>query len=263
MAELSGFWTTGGTAGDQQTSYTQAQWSTAAKLLAACSGFEGVAPGYLNGLAGTVTGANTVAINTGGGLVDGKWFINDASQNVNIPSASGGGNTRIDRIVLRATWANYNVSVTRIAGTDAASPTAPAITQTSGTTYDIKLYKALVNTSGTVTLTDERTWASREVIYRQGGDASEWQSSGTTTYLATPIITQVGSASALASSIDVTYPFAFADEPILIVSIGIGVDTILKVSASSVSGFTVAGITHAGAAATAVAFTWMAIGPRA
>jgi hypothetical protein len=78
---------------------------------------------------------------------------------VNIPSAVGGGNTRIDRIVLRASWASFVVRIVRIAGTDAASPTAPAITQTSGTTYDVMLYQALVNTSGTVTLTDEQVWA--------------------------------------------------------------------------------------------------------
>jgi hypothetical protein len=39
------------------------------------------------------------------------------------------------------------------------TPAAPAITQNSGTTYDIMLYQALVNSSGTVTLTDERVWA--------------------------------------------------------------------------------------------------------
>ena len=91
-------------------------------------------------------------------MVDGKWFENNAAASVNIPSAVGGGNTRIDRIVLRCSWAGYAVSITRIAGTDAASPTAPAIVQTTGTTYDIKLYQALVNTAGAVTLTDERTF---------------------------------------------------------------------------------------------------------
>lgn len=109
-------------------------------------------------MAGTVTGANTVAINTGGAMVDGKAYQNSASVNVNVPSAVGGGNTRIDRIVLRASWAAYTVRITRIAGTDAASPTAPAITQTAGTTYDITLYQALVNTAGAVTLTDERVY---------------------------------------------------------------------------------------------------------
>src|SRR5690606_18715172 len=75
---------------------------------------------------------------------------------INIPSAVGGGNTRIDRIVLRATWSDFKVEITRIAGTDAANPTPPAITQNSGTVYDIPLYQARVNTSGTVTLIFER-----------------------------------------------------------------------------------------------------------
>jgi len=160
MAELSGHWTTtaGGT-GHQQTSYTQAQLSTAYKVIAGCAGFEGVAPGYLNSLACTANGANTVAVNTGGAMVDGKWYYNDANLDVNIPSAVGAGNTRIDRIVLRANWAGYEVAVTRIAGTDAASPTPPAITQTSGTTYDILLCRVLVTTAGVVTVTDERVWA--------------------------------------------------------------------------------------------------------
>lgn len=160
MAELSGHWTTtaGGT-GHQQTSYTQAQLSTAYKVIAGCAGFEGVAPGYLNSLACTANGANTVAVNTGGAMVDGKWYYNDANLDVNIPSAVGAGNTRIDRIVLRANWAGYEVAVTRIAGTNATSPTAPAITQTSGTTYDILLCRVLVTTAGVVTVTDERVWA--------------------------------------------------------------------------------------------------------
>ena len=85
-------------------------------------------------------------------MVDGIVYHNDASQNVNIPSAVGGGNTRIDRIVLRADWAGFNVSVHRIAGTDAANPRPPAITQTSGTTYDIKLAQVLVTTAGAVTV---------------------------------------------------------------------------------------------------------------
>jgi hypothetical protein len=169
MAQTSGFWTTTGTAtGHQVASYTQANLSTAMQIIAACSGSEGVANEYLNELAGTVTGANTVAINTGAAMVDGKWYTNSASVDVNIPDAVGVGNTRIDRIVLRADWAGFDVEITRIAGTDAATPTAPAVTTTSGTTYDIMLYQALVNTSGTVTITDEREWAiwdKPETIY--------------------------------------------------------------------------------------------------
>lgn len=111
-------------------------------------------------MACTVTGANTVSVNTGGAVVDGKVMTNSAAYAINIPSAVGGGNTRIDRIVARATWASYTVEITRIAGTDAASPTAPAITQTSGTTYDVTIAQVLVTTGGTCTVTDERDFAS-------------------------------------------------------------------------------------------------------
>lgn len=128
-------------------------------MLAGAAGYEGVVFGLASTLVCTANGANTVAVATGGAMVDGKWYYNDANLDVNIPSAVGAGNTRIDRIVLRANWAGYEVAVTRIAGTDAASPTAPAITQTSGTTYDIPLCRVLVNTAGTVTVTDERVYA--------------------------------------------------------------------------------------------------------
>lgn len=157
MAEKSYLWTTGG-AGDGAATYTQADWSRIGKIFAATNKWEGVAPNYLNALAGTPS-TNNVAINTGGAIVDGMPYNNDASVNVNIPSAVGGGNTRIDRIVLRANWTARTIRITRLAGTDASSPVAPAITQSSGSTYDIMLYQALVNTSGTVVLTDERVFA--------------------------------------------------------------------------------------------------------
>jgi hypothetical protein len=116
-------------------------------------------------MAPTANGANTVAVNTGGGLVDGKPYHNTASVDVNVPSAAGAGNTRIDRIVLRAGWAAQTVRITRLAGVDAASPAAPSISQISGTTYDVMLCRVLVNTSGAVTVTDER-------VYGQGGTNS-------------------------------------------------------------------------------------------
>lgn len=158
MTEKSFLWTTGG-AGDGGSTYTSTDWSGIFKIIVGCDGVQGVAPSGLNLFAGTATGANTVQIDSGRALVDGKPYHNTAAVNVTIPSAVGAGNTRIDRIVLRADWTAQTVRITRIAGTDAASPTAPAITQSSGVTYDIQLYQALVNTSGTVTLTDERTFA--------------------------------------------------------------------------------------------------------
>lgn len=161
MSEVSFLWTTGG-AGDGANTYTRSDWASIARIIAAVNASEGVAPNGLNALAGTVTGANTVSINTGYAIVDGKPYINDAAEEVNIPSAVGVGNTRIDRIVLRADWSAQTVRITRIAGSDAITPASPSITQNSGTTYDITLYRATVNTSGTVTLTDERTFGQTQ-----------------------------------------------------------------------------------------------------
>lgn len=159
MAQLSGYWTTGGSTGHQQISYSQALTASATEITAGCGKFEGIAKNYKNNLAGTVTAANTVSINTGGAVVDGKWYYNDSALAVNIPSAVGTGNTRIDKIVLRCNWSAFQVTIQRIAGVNAASPSAPAISTVHGSIYDIELYDALVTTGGTVTLTDKRNFA--------------------------------------------------------------------------------------------------------
>jgi hypothetical protein len=153
-------WTTGG-AGDGSATFTRSDWSKIAKIFSACLDDEGVAPNYLSQFVGSVPAANTFRVAAGAALVDGKAVYSDANIDTNIPSAVGGGNTRIDRIVLRADWTAQTVRVFRIAGVDAASPTPPAITQNSGTTYDIMLYQVRVNTSGTVTIElDERVFAN-------------------------------------------------------------------------------------------------------
>lgn len=232
MAEDSYLWTTGG-AGDGSATYTRADWQRIAKIIGAVHGHEGVAPALLNALAGSVTGANTVQINTGGALVDGKPYDSDAAVNVNIPSAVGVGNTRIDRVVLRADWTAQTVRITRIAGTDAASPTAPAITQNSGVTYDIKLYQALVNTSGTVTLTDERelAYVVPQFYRRQGGSSTDWSSPGSTTYIPTAVRMQAGTrlfsgvVSGGTDVVTVTFPTAFSNPPLVFCSFQISGST--------------------------------------
>ena len=164
MAQFSGFWTTGGATGDQVAGYTQAHWSTAGSIFAACSGFEGVAPGWeaTDEFMTTDAGGGNLSVGTGAAMVDGKWFENDAPVTVNIPTPAA-GNARIDRIVARVVWANFTVRITRIVGTAAAIPVAPAITQTSGATYDIPLYQAYITDGGVITLTDERVFAGAQV----------------------------------------------------------------------------------------------------
>lgn len=161
MAEQSGFWTTDDSTpvGHQVASYTDVIAAKAWAILASCGGKEGVSPSYLSYLAPSSTGDNNVRIAPGGAVVDGQWYENGASEDFNIPSAVGGGNTRIDRVVLKCTWADFDVVLEVVPGSDNAVPVAPSLTQTPGTEYDIQICQVLVNTSGNITITDERTWA--------------------------------------------------------------------------------------------------------
>ena len=152
-------WTTGG-AGDGADTEATTDWDDIFKIIAACHGEEGVGD-WLNHYDATgSTGGEVVTIDTGCAIVDGRPHICSVGGDLDIVAAVGGGNTRIDRVVLRASWAAQTVRLTVIGGTDAASPTAPAVTTTSGTTYDILLYQVTVNVAGDVSIsTDERDWS--------------------------------------------------------------------------------------------------------
>lgn len=155
MAETSGFWTTSGAgSGDQVASYTQAHHSLALMLAAGAKGLDGVATGYLNGLAVTA-GSGKVTVATGGALVDGKWYTSSAAEDVTISTPTA-GTERIDRIVLRATWSNYTVRRYLLTGVASSSPTVPALTRTRGSYFEISLAQVRVTSAGVITVTDER-----------------------------------------------------------------------------------------------------------
>ena len=155
MAETSGFWTTSGAgSGDQVASYTQAHHSLALMLAAGAKGLDGVATGYLGGLAVT-PGSGKVTVATGGALVDGKWYTSSAAEDVTISTPTA-GTERIDRVILRATWSNYTVRRYLLTGVASSSPTVPALTQTRGATYEISLAQVRVTSAGVITVTDER-----------------------------------------------------------------------------------------------------------
>jgi len=111
-----------------------------------------VEKGKLNELAVTGT-TSPVAVASGVAWVYGCWYQNDSSLNVTVPTPAT--NPRIDRIVLRYGSAAQTVRITRLAGTEAASPTAPTLTQNS-TTYEISLAQVRITTGGVITVTDER-----------------------------------------------------------------------------------------------------------
>lgn len=104
-----------------------------------------------------VSGASSpVSIAAGSAIVYGVWYLNDAATTLAIPTPVT--SPRIDRVVLRYSSAAQTVRITRLAGTEAASPTAPALTQNS-TTFEVSLAQARITTGGAITLTDERVYA--------------------------------------------------------------------------------------------------------
>lgn len=113
----------------------------------------GVFEGALNDLEVTGT-ATPVSVNTGRAIVYGNWYENDAAVTVAIPTPAA--STRIDRIVLRKSWADKTVAITRIAGVEGGA--APALVQVAGTTWDIPLANVSITTGGVITVTDTREY---------------------------------------------------------------------------------------------------------
>ena len=155
MTENSGFWDTNDTGDGASAGYTESEAADFFRTLTQGSNRGGVGPDYLNELEVTGT-ATPVAVNTGGAIVYGIFYVNDASVNVAIPTPST--STRVDYIVLRASWSAQTVRITRIAGTEGAG--APSLTQNAGTTWDIPLATASITTGGVITVTDAREWLS-------------------------------------------------------------------------------------------------------
>lgn len=112
--------------------------------------------GVLNELAVSGT-SSPVSIASGCAWVYGAWYQNDASTTLAIPTPAT--NPRIDRVVLQFGSVAQTVRIARVAGTEAASPTAPALTQTA-TTYQVSLAQVRITTGGVITVTDERGYVT-------------------------------------------------------------------------------------------------------
>jgi hypothetical protein len=126
----------------------------------------GVVPGYLNGLAGSSAGINmNVTVASGMAVLkDGIAYLFESAQSVTMDTADG-TNPRIDRIVLRLVREGQaqegKVTLEKITGSPAASPTAPSITQSSST-WDLSICQVRVNAGvssiAADKITDERTY---------------------------------------------------------------------------------------------------------
>jgi hypothetical protein len=152
MAESSGFHTTAAVpAGHQVVSYTEALMDQAMTIISECHGSSGVAPDYLNKLAPSDGGANTLNVATGGAMVGGFWYYNSAVEGVTIPNAAA-GTTRFDRVTLHHTGTpTFTVELTVNTGDAVNPPATPA--------GDVSIATVEVTDAGVLTVTDARDFA--------------------------------------------------------------------------------------------------------
>ena len=157
MAEVSRFW--GGTVTGDCGPYSNDEFNFIFhSLMSDGKTNAAVAVGYLGRLAVSGTGS-PVSVATGAALVSGIWYENTDPVEVLFANAAA-SYSRIDTIVLRASWALQTVRIALLAGTATlGTPSAAALTQTLGLTYESPLAYLTINSSGLSNLADARSYA--------------------------------------------------------------------------------------------------------
>lgn len=108
--------------------------------------------------------AMSVLVGLGKAFVQGYMLEVYSAAETLVIGAADGSHARIDRIVVRRDLSARDVVLAVLAGTPSATPTAPALTQTVGGTYEISLAQVLVPAASVSVInsriTDERGLAS-------------------------------------------------------------------------------------------------------
>lgn len=145
------------------TVWTQAQWFDFAPLWTPSGVVGPVASAVGSGdLPLTVNGL-TASVGTGRAWVRGAGYKNDTLKAFSVTANTNASLSRRDRIALRRDTAAKTVTAIRLAGTPAASPAAPALTQVDGGVWDLPMFSFLVPPNSGTTLSgfvDERAWLS-------------------------------------------------------------------------------------------------------
>jgi hypothetical protein len=96
--------------------------------------------------------STNVDVLAGAAMVDGSFYESTATETIAIP-ANGLANPRIDTVVLQKDWVLQTIRLALLAGTPAASPVPPTLTQTPGVLWEIPLAD-ITCASGFVTITN-------------------------------------------------------------------------------------------------------------
>lgn len=87
--------------------------------------------------------SSNIEVTSGSALVNGRLYMNDATVTLAV-TANGSGNPRIDTVILRADFTAQTVRLIVKAGTAAASPVPPTLTQVANVLWEIPLYDIAV-----------------------------------------------------------------------------------------------------------------------
>lgn len=139
----------------------ETQWSIMARQWSA-TGVVGI-PGDTNLQCYGNSSGLEVHVRAGRAGVRGHWYDSDAVETLAI-SANSSGNPRIDRVVLQLDPSADEAVLAVLTGTPAASPSAPALTQTDDGVYELSLgFVAVANGAAGIdagNVSDDRTFAS-------------------------------------------------------------------------------------------------------
>jgi hypothetical protein len=156
MTETSYYWEGIATGDATLAPYLETVFHSLWKKLFTQNDNEGVLFGYLNSL--SVSGiSGGVIVESGAALVNGWFYENDSQLTLAIETPAS--NPRIDRIVVQLNPGSQIARVAVVQGTEAASPTAPALTQNSGGIWEIPLAQVLVTTGGVITVSSDPEYA--------------------------------------------------------------------------------------------------------
>lgn len=225
MAERSQIWNSTNVGDGASTGVTQQHWLEMFRDTFTSDRY--TSEGVLAGVSGElkVTGSSSpLAVAAGAGYVYGFYYQNTASLNLTVSTPSVG--TTGGHVVLRADWTAQTVRAVAVRNTDGTNST-PSLTQTAGTTYEIRLCSFTITTGGTIAVTDARDYchpSPAHIYRRQGGSATAWNTSGSTNYTPGGVKIQGGavsvsfSSSATSNLATVTFPSAFTNIPIALLT---------------------------------------------
>ncbi|MFD8072148.1 hypothetical protein ACFV3E_05795 [Streptomyces sp. NPDC059718] len=113
----------------------------------------------------TASNASTVAVAAGEAWIQGTYYANSASLNVNVPTNSGGGSARNDLIVLRRDPSADSITVKYKTG----GTSFPTLTQTLNGTWEVPLARVTVAAGASVVppsgVADVRWFLGRPVVF--------------------------------------------------------------------------------------------------